>query len=293
MRGIRNLDKGLKHLESILKFDGVYFTYDDEVDETQGNVHWAVSDLSFEVNPGDFIAVLGHNGSGKSTLAKLSNAILIPDKGEVTIKGISTKDEDRTLEIRQHVGMVFQNPDNQIVATVVEEDVAFGPENLGLPPEEIRRRVDEALKAVGMYDFRENEPHKLSGGQKQRVAIAGIIAMQPECVVLDESTAMLDPKGRREVMDTVRKLHDELGMAVVFITHHMDEAALADKVLVMDKGKVFLTGTPYEVFRHVDEIRGVGLDVPQATELALALGLPGDILTYGECADAIMHSLEN
>jgi len=279
-------------LESILKFDDVYFSYDEETDETQGEVHWAVSALSLEVKRGDFIAVLGHNGSGKSTLAKLSNAILIPDKGEVTVKGISTKDEDRTLEIRKHVGMVFQNPDNQIVATVVEEDVAFGPENLGLEPAEIRERVDDALKAVGMYEFRENEPHNLSGGQKQRVAIAGILAMRPECIVLDESTAMLDPKGRREVLETVRKLHDEFGMAVVFITHYMDEAALADRVIVMEQGKVLFDGAPCDVFQNVEELRRVGLDVPQATELALSLGLPGKILTLSECTDAIIDSLK-
>ncbi len=279
-------------MESILKFDNVYFSYDEETDEAQGEVHWAVSDLSLEVNRGDFIGVLGHNGSGKSTLAKLSNAILIPDKGDVTVKGISTKDEDRTLEIRRHVGMVFQNPDNQIVATVVEEDVAFGPENLGLEPAVIRERVDDALKAVGMYEFRDKEPHNLSGGQKQRVAIAGILAMRPECIVLDESTAMLDPKGRREVLETVRKLHDEFGMAVVFITHYMDEAALADRVIVMEQGRVLFDGAPCDVFQNVDELRRVGLDVPQATELALSLGLPGKILTLTECTDAIIDSLK-
>ncbi len=279
-------------MESILKFDDVYFSYDEETDETQGEVHWAVSALSLEVKRGDFIAVLGHNGSGKSTLAKLSNAILIPDKGDVTVKGISTKDEDRTLEIRRHVGMVFQNPDNQIVATVVEEDVAFGPENLGLEPAVIRERVDDALKAVGMYEFRDKEPHNLSGGQKQRVAIAGILAMRPECIVLDESTAMLDPKGRREVLETVRKLHDEFGMAVVFITHYMDEAALADRVIVMEQGRVLFDGAPCDVFQNVDELRRVGLDVPQATELALSLGLPGKILTLTECTDAIIDSLK-
>ena len=279
-------------MESVLKFDDVYFSYDEETDEAQGEVHWAVSDLSLEVNRGDFIAVLGHNGSGKSTLAKLSNAILIPDKGEVTVKGISTKDEDRTLEIRRHVGMVFQNPDNQIVATVVEEDVAFGPENLGLDPAVIRERVDDALKAVGMYEFRDKEPHNLSGGQKQRVAIAGILAMRPECIVLDESTAMLDPKGRREVLETVRKLHDEFGMAVVFITHYMDEAALADRVIVMEQGRVLFDGAPCDVFQNVEELRRVGLNVPQATELALSLGLPGKILTLTECTDAIIDSLK-
>ncbi|MBQ0135525.1 MAG: energy-coupling factor transporter ATPase [Oscillospiraceae bacterium] len=272
----------------ILKFDNVYFTYDEE---TQDGIepHWAVSGVSLDVHKGDFIAVLGHNGSGKSTLSKLSNAILIPDKGQVSVNGIPTTDEEQTMTIRQHVGMVFQNPDNQIVATVVEEDVAFGPENLGLAPEEIRKRVDDALKAVGMYDFREMEPHKLSGGQKQRIAIAGIIAMQPECIVLDESTAMLDPKGRKEVMSTIKSLHDDLGMAVVFITHNMDEAVMADKVVVMEKGKILLSGTPREVFMNVDEIRRVGLDVPQSTLLSMRLGLKDEVLTPVECAEAIIN----
>lgn len=272
----------------ILKFDNVYFTYDEE---TQDGIepHWAVNGVSLDVHKGDFIAVLGHNGSGKSTLSKLSNAILIPDKGQVLVNGIPTTDEEQTMTIRQHVGMVFQNPDNQIVATVVEEDVAFGPENLGLAPEEIRKRVDDALKAVGMYDFREMEPHKLSGGQKQRIAIAGIIAMQPECIVLDESTAMLDPKGRKEVMSTIKSLHDDLGMAVVFITHNMDEAVMADKVVVMEKGKILLSGTPREVFMNVDEIRRVGLDVPQSTLLSMRLGLKDEVLTPVECAEAIIN----
>lgn len=272
----------------ILKFDNVYFTYDEE---TRDGIepHWAVNGVSLDVHKGDFIAVLGHNGSGKSTLSKLSNAILIPDKGQVSVNGIPTTDEEQTMTIRQHVGMVFQNPDNQIVATVVEEDVAFGPENLGLAPEEIRKRVDDALKAVGMYDFREMEPHKLSGGQKQRIAIAGIIAMQPECIVLDESTAMLDPKGRKEVMSTIKSLHDDLGMAVVFITHNMDEAVMADKVVVMEKGKILLSGTPREVFMNVDEIRRVGLDVPQSTLLSMRLGLKDEVLTPVECAEAIIN----
>ena len=275
-------------MEQILKFENVSFTYDDE--EVQEKT-WALSDVSLTINKGDFVAILGHNGSGKSTLAKLSNAILLPDKGDVIAAGINTKDEEQTMKIRQHVGMVFQNPDNQIVATVVEEDVAFGPENMGLHPDKIRKRVDDALRAVGMYEFRDKEPHKLSGGQKQRVAIAGILAMQPDCIVLDESTAMLDPKGRREVMETVKKLHDELGMAVVYITHYMDEAVLADKVVVMEQGSILLSGTPREVFQNVDELRRVGLDVPQPTLLALRLGLSGDILTPEECADAICQSL--
>ncbi len=277
-------------MDTILEFKDVYFTYDEE---TQGGEpHWAVNGVSLKIKKGDFVAVLGHNGSGKSTLAKLSNAILIPDKGQVLVEGIDTSDEERTMDVRSHVGMVFQNPDNQIVATIVEEDVAFGPENLGIEPSEIRRRVDDALKAVDMYDYRDKEPHKLSGGQKQRVAIAGIIAMQPDCIVLDESTAMLDPKGRREVMDTIRRLHDDLGMAVVYITHYMDEAALADRVIVMEKGDILFDGTPLEVFQNVEKLRSVGLDVPQSTELALELGLPDKVLTPSECADAIIRSFK-
>ena len=277
-------------MDTILEFKDVYFTYDEE---TQGGEpHWAVNGVSLKIKKGDFVAVLGHNGSGKSTLAKLSNAILIPDKGQVLVEGIDTSDEERTMDVRSHVGMVFQNPDNQIVATIVEEDVAFGPENLGIEPSEIRRRVDDALKAVDMYDYRDKEPHKLSGGQKQRVAIAGIIAMQPDCIVLDESTAMLDPKGRREVMDTIRRLHDDLGMAVVYITHYMDEAALADRVIVMEKGDILFDGTPLEVFQNVEKLRAVGLDVPQSTELALELGLPDKVLTPSECADAIIRSFK-
>jgi len=273
----------------ILQFNNVFFTYDEETEETQSaEPHWAVKGVSLDVHKGDYIAVLGHNGSGKSTLAKLSNAILIPDKGQVLVNGIPTTDEDKTMEIRQHVGMVFQNPDNQIVATIVEEDVAFGPENLGLKPEKIRKRVDDALHAVGMYEFREKEPHKLSGGQKQRVAIAGIIAMQPECIVLDESTAMLDPKGRKEVMATIESLHNDLGMAVVTITHNMDEAVLADKVVVMEKGEILFSGTPREVFKNVEELRRVGLDVPQSTLLAMKLGLKDEVLTPEECAEAIL-----
>ena len=276
--------------EVILQFKDVYFTYDEEAQGEEP--HWAVNGVSLEIKKGDFVAVLGHNGSGKSTLAKLSNAILIPDKGQVLVEGIDTSDEERTMDVRSHVGMVFQNPDNQIVATIVEEDVAFGPENLGIEPAEIRRRVDDALKAVDMYDYRDKEPHKLSGGQKQRVAIAGIIAMQPDCIVLDESTAMLDPKGRREVMDTIRRLHDDFGMAVVYITHYMDEAALADRVIVMEKGDILFDGTPLEVFQNVEKLRSVGLDVPQSTELALELGLPDKVLTPSECADAIIRSFK-
>ena len=220
-----------------------------------------------------------------------------PDYGDILVYGINTRDEDRLLELRQKVGMVFQNPDNQIVATVVEEDVAFGPENLGFPPEEIRARVESALKAVGMYKHRGKEPHKLSGGQKQRVAIAGILAMKPECILFDESTAMLDPKGRRSIMRIIRKMHDEMGKTVVYITHYMEEAAIADRVIVMEDGKVIDDGTPYEVFSNIEKIRSVGLDVPQSTELAELLredgmDLPGDILTTEECIAALTNTLK-
>ena len=253
--------------------------------------------VSLEVPQGQFLAVLGHNGSGKSTLAKHFNAILLPEGGTVYIQGIDTRDEQRLYDIRQTVGMVFQNPDNQIVATIVEEDVAFALENLGVPPAEIRERVDDALKAVGMYDYREHAPHQLSGGQKQRVAIAGIIAMRPQCIVLDEPTAMLDPRGRREVLRTIRELNRQYGITVVLITHYMDEAAKSDRVVVMDDGKIILDGTPKYVFSHVQLLKEVGLDVPQATELAYELRkagyrLPDDILTEGECVQALSQLLE-
>lgn len=217
------------------------------------------------------MAILGHNGSGKSTLAKLSNSILLPESGKVLVNGMDTADESLSYDIRRTVGVVFQNPDNQIVASVVEEDVAFGPENLGVPPEEIRKRVDNALKAVGMYEYRKHEPHKLSGGQKQRVAIAGMIAMLPECIVLDEPTAMLDPRGRKEVMDTILKLNREMGMTVVFITHFMEEAVRASRVIVMDNAEILMDGTPREVFRQADRVKAAGLDVPKPAELARAL----------------------
>lgn len=253
--------------------------------------------VSLEVPQGQFLAVLGHNGSGKSTLAKHFNAILLPEGGTVYIQGMDTRDEQRLYDIRQTVGMVFQNPDNQIVATIVEEDVAFALENLGVPPAEIRERVDDALKAVGMYDYREHAPHQLSGGQKQRVAIAGIIAMRPQCIVLDEPTAMLDPRGRREVLRTIRELNRQYGITVVLITHYMDEAAKSDRVVVMDDGKIILDGTPKYVFSHVQLLKEVGLDVPQATELAYELRkagyrLPDDILTEGECVQALSQLLE-
>ncbi|MDE7361906.1 MAG: energy-coupling factor transporter ATPase [Oscillospiraceae bacterium] len=252
----------------------------------------ALRNVNLSVPEGQFLAVLGHNGCGKSTLAKHFNAILTPTSGKVTVDGIDTADEDRLFDIRQTVGMVFQNPDNQLVATIVEEDVAFAPENLGVPPEEIRVRVDEALKQVDMYEFREHAPHQLSGGQKQRIAIAGIIAMQPRCIVMDEPTAMLDPKGRREVMKTIKRLNREQGITVILITHYMDEAAQADRVVVMDKGTVIMDDVPRRIFARADELRAVGLDVPQVTELCGMLRKNGvdiseEIIFEDECAEAI------
>lgn len=279
--------------DTIIKFDNVSFAYELE---DEGVVN-AVNDFSLEVPEGQFLAVLGHNGCGKSTVAKLINGILVPNKGKVTVEGMDTSDEEKTVDIRKTVGMVFQNPDNQIVATIVEDDVAFGPENLGVEPSEIRKAVDSALKAVGMYEFRKREPHRLSGGQKQRVAIAGVIAMNTKCIVMDEPTAMLDPQGRKEVMDTVMKLNKELGITVILITHYMDEAVKADRVVVMDGGRIAIDGTPKEVFKNVEKMKGLGLDVPQATELAYRLRkkgfkLPDNILDENECAEAILKILE-
>lgn len=275
---------------NIVEFHNVTFCYD--ADEGEQQPEPAIRDFTFNVKKGEFVAVLGHNGSGKSTVAKLSNSILIPNEGKVLVKGMDTSDEDLSYEIRKTVGVVFQNPDNQIVASIVEEDVAFGPENLGLPREEIRKRVDDSLKAVGMYEYRHHEPHKLSGGQKQRVAIAGIIAMRPECIFLDEPTAMLDPKGRKEVMDTVIKLNKEYGMSVVFITHFMEEAVLADRVAVIDNSRLLLEGTPKEVFKQEDLLRSVGLDIPQITNLAREMKKSGvrvddSVLTLNEFVENI------
>lgn len=280
--------------ENIIEFQNVSFRY--EADESEKPLPLCVEHVNLNIKKGDFVAVLGHNGSGKSTLAKLSNSILIPESGRVLVNGMDTADEDLSYDIRRTVGVVFQNPDNQIVASIVEEDVAFGPENLGVPPEELRRRVDDALKAVGMYEYRHHEPHKLSGGQKQRVAIAGMIAMLPECIVLDEPTAMLDPKGRKEVMDTVRRLNRERGMTVVFITHFMEEAAEADRVVVMDNAKILLDSTPQEVFSKADLLKKIGLDVPKAAALAAELranGIPirGNVLTADALADNILELL--
>lgn len=263
-----------------IQAENLDFSYQNHEDGTSIPV---LKGIDFTVHDGEFVAVLGHNGSGKSTLAKHLNAILLPSGGKVYVFGIDSQNENKLFDIRQQVGMVFQNPDNQIVATVVEEDVAFGPENLGIPQPEIRRRVDDALKSVGMYEFRKHAPHLLSGGQKQRVAIAGIIAMRPKCIVLDEPTAMLDPKGRREVMETIVKLNREEGITVILITHYMDEAVKANRVVVMEQGKIMLDGPPKNVFSQVERLKAIGLDVPQVTELAYllrqeGLALPDDIL---------------
>ncbi len=272
----------------------LWFHYTDENGErTSPDI---LKDISLSIDKGDFVALLGHNGSGKSTFAKHMNAILLPSAGTMTVDGIDTKDESQRFTLRSHVGMVFQNPDNQIVATIVEEDVAFGSENLGIPPQEIRERVDDALKAVEMYDYREHAPSQLSGGQKQRVAIAGIIAMRPDCIVLDEPTAMLDPSGRREVMNTIHMLNREYGITIVLITHYMEEAAQANRVVVMDDGKVVLDNTPKEVFSHVETLKKIGLDVPQVTELAYRLqqaGCPVDVhmISEEECVASLTKLL--
>ena len=265
------------------------FKYDDEG-------KYVFKDLNLSFQQGEMTAVLGHNGCGKSTFAKHLNAILLPSGGKVYIDGIDTSDEERVYDIRQRVGMVFQNPDNQIVATIVEEDVAFALENLGVEPAEIRERVDEALKAVGMYKYRLHAPHQLSGGQKQRIAIAGIIAMRPECIVLDEPTAMLDPIGRAKIMKTIKKLNEEFGITIILITHYMEEAAQCKRVIVMDKGKVLMDDCPKEVFSNVETLKGVGLDVPQVTELMYELnkfGLKLDthIINEEECCEALLKLL--
>ncbi|MDD7194150.1 MAG: energy-coupling factor transporter ATPase [Clostridiaceae bacterium] len=276
--------------EKIIEFENVSFVYDTD-EEEQAEPKPALTDINLEIERGEFVAVLGHNGSGKSTLAKLCNAIFEPTSGKVTVKGIVADSEEKADEIRRIVGMVFQNPDNQIVATIVEDDVAFGPENLGVEPKEIRRRVDEALKSVNMYEFRHREPHKLSGGQKQRVAIAGVIAMQTECIVLDEPTAMLDPMGRAEVMQTVKRLNKEMGITVVLVTHFMDEAVQADRVIVMDSGRIVMNGKPREIFSRVDALRSHGLDVPQSTELCHRLGIKEGVLSVDECVDELARLL--
>ena len=277
-------------MEHMINAEGIRFRYTPESP-------WAVDGASVSVDKGEFVAVLGANGCGKSTLAKHFNAILLPEAGTVLVEGMNTADEEHLYDIRQKVGMVFQNPDNQIVATVVVEDVAFALENLGVPPAEIRARIDDAMKMAGIYKHREKAPHKLSGGQKQRVAIAGVIAMRPDCLVLDESTAMLDPRGREKVMETIRHLNRDYGITVVSITHYMDEAARADRVVVMSEGKVVMEGTPRQVFSQVDELHRLRLDVPQVTELCCRLAeagvdIPTDIINEEECAAALYELLK-
>ena len=272
-----------------IETENLQFTYPTQNEELPVSVF---DGLSLSIEEGSFVAVLGHNGCGKSTLAKHFNAVLLPEGGSVRVFGLDTAEEERLLDVRRTVGMVFQNPDNQMVANVVEEDVAFAPENLGVEPKEIRRRVDEALKAVGMYEYRHHAPPLLSGGQKQRVAIAGVIAMEPRCIVLDEPTAMLDPHGREEVMQTIERLNREKGITVVLITHHMTEAIRADRVIVMHKGEILTDGTPKEVFVQVERLKEAGLSVPATTELMFALnqegaGLPLDALSTEECAQAL------
>ncbi len=279
-------------MDNIIEVKNVTYEYTEE-EETFA----AVKNLSLSIKRGSFTVILGHNGSGKSTLAKLLNGLNKPTYGEVLINGISTSEEEKELEIKRQVGMVFQNPDNQLIASVVEEDVAFGPENLGLEPAEIRNRVDDALKAVDMYEFRKSTPHRLSGGQKQRVAIAGIIAMQPQCLVLDEPTAMLDPKGRAEIIATLERLNREKGITVILITHYMEEAENADRVVVMNDGEIIADGAPAEIFTDVERLKGVGLDVPQTTELLNELKKQGfgtntNFISVNDTAREIIRALE-
>ncbi len=248
-------------MDNIIEIKNVSYEYSDE-----NQNHTAVNNVSLNIERGSFTVILGHNGSGKSTLAKMMNGLLKPTNGDILVDGINTKDEETEIEVKRKVGMVFQNPDNQLISSIVEEDVAFGPENLGLEPKEIRQRVDDALKSVGMYQFKNSTPHHLSGGQKQRIAIAGMIALRPDCLILDEPTAMLDPKGRAEIVDTIIKLNREKGMTVVLITHYMEEAENADRVLVMNDGIIIADNTPKEIFKNVEMLKSVGLDVPQTTE---------------------------
>ena len=281
-------------MKNIIEIENLRFSYPADEGETPAEV---LKGINLEIKEGEFMAVLGHNGSGKSTLAKHINGILLPTSGTVTVDGISTSDEEKIFDLRRCAGMVFQNPDNQIVSSVVEEDVAFALENLGVPYEEMRKRVDDALKDVNMYDYRHHSPAQLSGGQKQRIAIAGIIAMKPKCIILDEPTAMLDPQGRKEVMAVIKRMNREYGITIVLITHYMDEAAQCSRVVVMDKGSVILDDTPRAVFSHVEQVKAIGLDVPQVTELAWELrkagyDIPQDIITEDECAEAVKRLFE-
>ena len=291
MRQYRPVDEGLS-MENAIEIRHLAYSYPDDT----ATEHVVFQDLSLDIEQGSFVAVLGHNGCGKSTLAKHLNAILLPEGGTVTVYGLDTKQEENLLAIRQQVGMVFQNPDNQIVSNVVEEDVAFAPENLGVPSEEIRRRVDEALEAVGMAAYKKHAPHLLSGGQKQRVAIAGVLAMRPKTIVLDEPTAMLDPQGRQEVVSIVEKLSREQNITVILITHHMDEAICADRVIAMDDGKIIADGAPKDVFTKIDLLQSVGLTAPQTTLLLKALdddgcALPLDALSVDDCAQVLFRQI--
>ncbi len=275
--------------EDMIRAEGIAFRYD-------ADRPWAVDGVSLSIRRGEFVAVLGANGCGKSTLAKQFNAILVPERGTVWVEGINTSEPERVLDVRQKVGMVFQNPDNQIVATIVEEDVAFALENLGVPPDEMRLRIDEAMEATDIFKYRHRQPHNLSGGQKQRVAVAGVLAMNPDCLVLDEATAMLDPRGRDKIMRTVRALNVARGITVVHITHYMEEAAKADRVVVMDRGKIAFTGTPKEVFSRVEELRALHLDIPQSAELcealrALGFEMPRGVITSTDCARLLFEKL--
>ncbi len=285
---------GRRDSMDLIKFDNVSFSYETEDENGNPKTEKVLENFNFSIEEGSFVAILGHNGSGKSTVAKLTNGILFADEGTVTVDSILARDDDTIYDIRKTVGMVFQNPDNQIVSSIVEEDVAFGVENIGIPSDECRKRVDEALKTVGMYEYRLRTPSKLSGGQKQRVAVAGIIAMKPKCIVLDEPTAMLDPSGRKEVIDTVMKLNREEGITIVLITHYMDEAVKADRVVVMDDGKIKLDGTPEQVFSDTNKIKSLSLEVPQSTELVSRLGISSDktVLNFDQCADLLYKYLQ-
>lgn len=279
-------------MQNIIETKYLEFTYHQEE-----NLPLVLDNINIEVKPGEFIAVLGHNGSGKSTLAKQFNALLLPTGGKVYVKGLKTNQTEKWWKIRQTVGMVFQNPDNQIVSAVVEEDVAFGPENMGIQPEQIRKRVDEALTSVNMFEYRKHAPHLLSGGQKQRIAIAGVIAMRPECIVLDEPTAMLDPIGRKEVIETIIDLNKKEKITIILITHFMDEAVKADRVVVMDRGKIVMDDTPKKIFVQIDKLKKIGLDVPQVTELVRELNNKGinirnDIINIEECVNEIINYIE-
>ena len=281
-------------MEDMIKTQNLIYSYDEEDDEGEGTFNVVLDNISLNIHKGEFVAILGHNGCGKSTLAKHFNAILLPHSGKVYVKDMDTSDEKHIYDIRQNVGMVFQNPDNQIVSSIVEEDVAFAPENLGVPPQQIAERVYNALETVGMTDYAKSSPHMLSGGQKQRIAIAGVLAMMPSCIVLDEPTAMLDPKGREEVISTVKRLNKEQKMTVVLITHYMDEASQADRVIVMERGSVIMDDVPKKVFSQVETLKEARLDVPQVTQLAYELrkcgiDIASDIISVDECADEIIR----